>query len=77
MSNPHIEEAYRLLAGEAYRVNADGSLDKQQHFCSLAADLHRIDRAIGAPGGTPFAAMADVIQAVFVELIAVKQDQQP
>lgn len=69
----HIEEAYRLLAGEAYRIHGDGSTEQAEHFCTIAADLYRIDRAIGAPGGTPFAKMADTIQAVFVELIAARE----
>lgn len=67
----HIEEAYRLLAGESYRIGMDGTQTKAEHFCSLAADLERIDRAI-APGSTPFAQMAETIRAVFTELIAAK-----
>jgi hypothetical protein len=69
----HIEEAFRLLAGKAYRIGMDGTQIEVEHFCSLAADLERIDCAIGAPGSTPFAQMAETIRAVFTELIAARE----
>ena len=72
MTNPHIEEAYRLLAGEAYRIDAHIP-QKMAHFCTIAQDLRRIDAAISARGSTPFAKMADTIEAVFVEIIAARE----
>lgn len=73
MINPHIEEAYQLLAGEAYRVDpVDGTKTKIEDFCTLAEELERIDRALGPPGSTVFAGMAEQIRAVFTEIIAAR-----
>jgi hypothetical protein len=44
------------------------------HFCAIAQDLRRIDAAISAPGSTPFSKMADTIEAVFVEIIAAREE---
>ena len=68
--NVHVLEAFRLLAGHAQHIHLDGSIHHVFPYCTIAMDLRRIDQAIGPSGSTPFAAMADTIQAVFVELTA-------
>ena len=72
----HIEEAYRLLTGEAYRMDlVDGELQEAkaaENFCTIAEELERIDRAIGTAGQSMFANMAQEIRAAYVEIIAAR-----
>lgn len=74
MSNAlnHIREAHRLLTSEAYCIPSDRPHEEHvmENFCGIAADLERIDSAIGRKGETAFASMAETIRAAYVEIIA-------
>ena len=65
----HIEEAFRLLNGEAYCIT-DAGTERASLFCTIANDLRRIDAAIGPSGESTFARMADTLDAVFTEIVA-------
>ncbi len=74
----HIEEAYQQLTGEAYRVPAE-AVDNPAigvpltEFCVVAVELERIDAALGPPGNSMFARLADRVRAAYVEIIAARK----
>lgn len=68
----HIEEAYKLLSGEAYRGTGPENMVQVEGFCTIVADLERIDSAIGPAGESVFAMIADTINAAYVEIKAAR-----
>lgn len=79
----HIEEAYQILTGEAYRVEFEGdttTLHPLQDRCTIVTELERIDAALGPRGQSMFASIAETIQAAYVEIIAARKlltEQKP
>ncbi len=71
-ARPHIEEAYRLLTGECYRGPSPEEMQPVEGVCTIVMDLQRIDCAVGKPGESLFAAIADTIQAAYVEITAAR-----
>jgi hypothetical protein len=69
----HVDEAYRLLTAECFRMTIGDKMMPQPNFCGIAADLRRIDSQIGAKGQSIFAPMADAIQAAYVEIQAARE----
>lgn len=68
----HIEEAYRLLTAECYRGPSPDEMKPVDGFCGIVEDLKRIDAAIGQRGRSPFAIMADQIDAAYTEIKAAR-----
>lgn len=64
----HVEEAYRLLTSEAYRIPVGGEKKQIEGFCGVVADLRRIDSAIGPRGESVFSKMAETIEAAYTEI---------
>ena len=69
----HLDEALKLLTGECYRLDMDGTETKMDGMCTIVIDLLRIDHAIGPKGESIFAAIADKIQAAYVEITAARK----
>jgi hypothetical protein len=70
---PHIQEAIDQLTLEAYRGE---TLDDtvRVYNITIAHELRRVDCAIGPKGESMFARLADMIDAVFIELLAAKKE---
>lgn len=68
----HVDEAYRLLTGEVYKVMEDGDSIPVTGICSMAWDLQRVDAQIGPKGASMFAKMAETLHAAYVEITAAK-----
>lgn len=69
----HIDEAFRLLTGEVYKVMEDGSSLPVTGICTMAWDLQRIDQQMGPTGASVFAKMADTLHATYIEITAAKE----
>lgn len=69
----HIQEALDQIVLEAYRENERGEMLQVSNL-TIAEELRRVDCAIGPKGESMFARLADVIDAVFVELLAAKKE---
>ena len=69
----HLDEALRLLTGEAYRIAMDGTETKMEGICTIVNDLQRIDCAIGPKGESIFASIADSVQSAYVEITAARK----
>ena len=77
----HVEEAYRLLTGQCYRGTGPDDMQPVEGICTLVMDPERIDSALGPRGHSPFAAMAQLIEAVYTEIkmarIALDEGKRP
>ncbi len=69
----HIQEALNQIVLEAYRENERGEMLQVSNL-TIAEELRRVDCAIGPKGESMFGRLADVIDAVFVELLAAKKE---
>lgn len=70
---PHVQEALDQLVLEAYRGTSLDSMVRVYNL-TIAEDLRRVDCAIGPKGESMFAKLADIVDAVFIELLAAKEE---
>jgi hypothetical protein len=65
----HLRAAKDALLLEAYRGRDSEHMERADHF-TIAEELRRIDGALGPRGQSMFASMADVVDQVYVEILA-------
>lgn len=72
----HLDEAIRVLTGEAIRLDENGE-KRLDGVCTIVWDLDRVDGAIGERGKSMFAAIARTIEEAYVEIKAARQALSP
>lgn len=72
----HVEEAFKILTGEAYRGESPHKMKRVDMFCTAVADLRRIDAAIGPSGESIFAVIAQDVEAAYTEICAARSKLQ-
>lgn len=68
----HLEEGMRFLRLQAWRGADLDSMEPVENF-TIAEELDRVDRALGPPGRSMFATLAEDIRSAYTEMRAALQ----